>query len=531
MHNPIGIYTVLLAALALIGTETTMAQPPAEPPQPPVPPSASPPAPMPDPDQAPASAQSPTPAADTSAVITEQTSTLEQQTAVAVTIYNRDLALIKDRRRLTLPTGRVDLAYRDVSARIRPETALLRAVAGIADATVLEQNFDFDLLTPAKLLEKYVGREVGVVRTHPTTGEETEETATVLAASDGVVLRIGSGAEQRIEASRNGALPGRIVYRDIPPSLRDRPTLVLALDSAAAGERELELSYLSGGLSWEADYVGELTPDETGLDLTGWVTLTNQSGTSYHQAKLQLVAGEVNIAEQPQADMMMMEAMPRAAAAPQMREESLFEYHLYTLQRPTTIADNQTKQVSLLDAPGVIVGKELLIHGNPSSYRSARGQLTEALDVSVFVHLTNDEASNLGMPLPAGTVRIYKRDTDGNAQFIGEDRIDHTPKNETVRLKLGESFDVTAERKQTAFDKRSGTGPWQYEFDSAYEVRVRNAKPEPQAVTIQERVPGDWEMLEESAPHTVGNANTAVWQLTVPAEGETVLTYRVRVRF
>ncbi|TVQ84998.1 MAG: DUF4139 domain-containing protein [Chromatiaceae bacterium] len=524
MHKPIGIRAVLLAALTLIGVEMTMAQPPAQPRQSAV----SPPASMTAADQAPASALPFAHAA--TGTIAEHTSTLAQQTAVAVTIYNQDLALIKDRRQVELPAGRVDLAYRDVSARIRPETALLRDVAGTANVTVLEQNFDFDLLTPAKLLEKYVGREVGVVRTHPSTGEETEESATVLAASDGVVLRIGSGAEQRIEASRNGALPGRIVYRDIPPTLRDRPTLVLALDSAAAGARELELSYLSGGLSWEADYVGELTPDETRLDLTGWVTLTNQSGTSYHRAKLQLVAGEVNIAEQPQADMMMMEAMP-PAAAPQMREESLFEYHLYTLQRPTTIADNQTKQVSLLDAPGVIVGKELLLRGNPGSYRGARGQLTEAMDVSVFIHLTNDEASNLGMPLPAGTVRIYKRDTDGNAQFIGEDRIDHTPRNETVRLKLGESFDVTAERKRTAFDKRSGTGPWQYEFDSAYEIRVRNAKPEPQAVTIQERVPGDWKMLEESASHTVGNANTAVWQLTVPAEGETVLTYRVRVRF
>ena len=529
MHKPIGIRATLLAALALIGTEKTMAQPPQEPP---AQPSVYPPAAMAGTAQSePGGTDAGDPNAGLASGVPEQTSTLAEQTAVAVTIYNQDLALIKDRRRLSLPPGRVDLAYRDVSARIRPETALLRDTAGAAGVTVLEQNFDFDLLTPDKLLEKYVGREVGVVHTHPTTGEETEETATVLAASDGVVLRIGAGAEQRIEASRDGKLPGRIVYRDIPPNLRDRPTLVLALDNAAAGERELELSYLSGGLSWEADYVGELAPDETTLDLTGWVTLTNQSGTTYPDAKLQLVAGEVNIADEPQADMMMMEAMPRAAAAPKMTEESLFEYHLYTLERPTTIADNQTKQVSLLDAPGVSVGKELLVRGNPRSYRGARGQLTEEMDVSVFLELTNDDASNLGMPLPAGTVRIYKRDAAGNAQFVGEDRIDHTPKNETVRLKLGESFDVTAERKQTAFDKRSGSGPWQYEFDSAYEIRIRNAKPEPQPVTVQERIPGDWKMLKQSAPHEVGNANTAVWRLTVPAEGETLLTYRVRVRF
>jgi hypothetical protein len=518
MQKPTGIRAALIAALTLIGTETIMAQPPAAPPGNP---SAS--------LTQQGSPASPAPAAG----VPERTSTLAEQTAVAVTIYNQDLALVKDRRRLALPAGRVDLAYRDVSAQIRPETALLRTLDGADGLTVLEQNFDFDLLTPAKLLEKYVGREVGIVRTHPTTGEETEETATVLAASDGVVLGIGSGAEQRIETGREGSLPGRIVYRDIPANLRDRPTLVLALDGGAGGERELELSYLSGGLSWEADYVGELAPDESRLDLTGWVTLTNRSGTTYRDAKLQLVAGEVNIATRSGPDMMMMDAMPRAAAAPPppMQEESLFEYHLYTLQRPTTIADNQTKQVSLLNAADVTVAKDLLIQGNPGSYRGPRGQLTEDMDVSVFLELTNNEASNLGMPLPAGTVRIYKRDADGNAQFIGEDAIDHTPKNETLRLKLGESFDVTAKRKQTAFDKRSGSGPWQYEFDSAYEIRIKNAKPEPQAVTVQERIPGDWKMLEESAPHAQGNANIAVWKLNVPAEGETVLSYRVRVRF
>ena len=505
MQQPHRLPAAFLAALALIATETTMAQPTSD--------------------------QTSPAGAAIAAGVPEQTSTLAEQTAVAVTIYNQDLALVKDRRRLSLPAGRVDLAYRDVSAQIRPETALLRVLDGAGALAVLEQNFDFDLLTPAKLLEKYVGREVGIVRTHPTTGEETEEPATVLAASDGVVLSIGSGAERRIETGRDGSLPGRIVYRDIPANLRDRPTLVLALETAAAGAREVELSYLSGGLSWAADYVGELAPDESSLDLTAWVTLTNRSGTTYRDAKLQLVAGDVNVVSE-QANMVMMDAMPRAAAAPPpMQQESLFEYHLYTLARPTTIADNQTKQVSLLNAADVAVQKELLIQGNPGSYRGPRGELTEDMDVSVFLELTNDEASNLGMPLPAGTVRIYKRDQAGNAQFIGEDAIDHTPKNETLRLKLGESFDVTAERKQTAFDKRSGSGPWQYEFDSAYEIRVKNAKPEPQQVRVQERIPGDWKMLEESAPHAQGNANTAVWQLTVPAEGETVLSYRVRVRF
>ena len=223
--------------------------------------------------------------------------------------------------------------------------------------------------------------------------------------------------------------------------------------------------------------------------------------------------------------------MAMAAAPPPMSEESLFEYHLYTLGFPTTIADNQSKQVSLLNAPDVQVDKELLITGNQAGFRQALRDVTEDLDVNAYLTLRNDEASNLGMPLPEGVVRIYKRDSGGNTQFIGEDRIDHTPKNETLRLLLGRSFDVTAEKKQTEFDKRSGSGPWQYEFESAFEIEVRNAKPEPQRVTLRETISGDWAMLSESAPHEKVNAQTAQWRLEVPSEGKASLTYRVRVRF
>lgn len=457
----------------------------------------------------------------------EQRSELGDQVAVSLTIYNDDLALIRDRRRVELPAGRIELAFRDVSARIRPETALLRAAEGELPE-VIEQNFDFDLLTPAALLQKYVGREVGLITRHPTTGEETEESAVVLAASDGVVLRVGD----RIETFQNGQAPGRLVYRDIPASLRDRPTLVLTLESAAAGARELELSYLSGGLGWKADYVGELAADETSMDLAGWVTLTNRSGTRYQDAQLQLVAGEVNQVEDamdvPQYEAM---AMRAAAPAPNMREESLFEYHLYSLSRPTTIADNQTKQVALLDAPDVRVAKELVVRGDQSAFREPRGELAQNLDVTVYLTAANDTASNLGLPLPAGIVRIYQRDKQGNAQFIGEDRIEHTPKNEQLRLELGRSFDVSAERRQTDFKKLSGSGPWQYQFESAYEIRIKNAKPQPESVIVQEFIPGDWTILEENTVHEEGNASTAVWRLEVPGEGAVTLTYRVRVRF
>jgi len=458
--------------------------------------------------------------------VVEKPSTLADQQAVAVTIYNENLALIKDLRRVALQAGRNRLALREVSGRMRPETALLRSLSHPGSLAMVEQNFDFDLLTPAKLLEKYVGRNVRIVKTHPTTGAESIETATVLAASGGVVLRIGD----RIETG----LPGRIVYDGVPANLRDRPTLVSELDAARASSQLVELSYLSGGLAWKADYVAELNAADNALDLNGWVTLTNTSGTSYPNAKLQLVAGDVNRVREEMrmaAKLGRMRDAPQPAAASHMAEEALFEYHLYTLSRPTTIADNQTKQVALLGAQGVPVTKELVLQGTDYYYRSSVGGIGQKMKLGVFVQFENREASRLGLPMPKGVVRVYKKDGSGNAQFVGEDRIDHTPKNERVRLKLGEAFDVTADKKQTDFRRREPTNRASYVYESAYEIVLRNAKKEPAAVVVREPVPGDWTMLEESRRHAKVAAGTAEWRLTVPAEGSTTLRYRVLVRY
>jgi len=459
------------------------------------------------------------------AAVQEKPSTLADQQSVAVTIYNENLALVKDQRRITFEAGRNHLALREVSARMRPETALLRSLSHPGSLSLLEQNFDFDLLTPAKLLEKYVGRQVKVFRMNPASGEESFETATVLAASAGVVLRIG----ERIETG----LPGRIVYDGVPANLRDRPTLVSELDAARNGAQTVELSYLTGGLSWKADYVAELNAADSALDLNGWVTLTNQSGTAYPNAKLQLVAGDVNRVRDEVRVAKAMLAQRAAAEAPRndMAQESLFEYHLYTLQRPTTMSDNQTKQVALLAAQGVPVTKELVLQGSDYYYRSSVGGIGQKLKVGVFVQLENRESSRLGMPMPKGVVRVYKKDSAGNAQFVGEDRIDHTPKNETVRLKLGEAFDVTADKKQTDFKRREPTNRASYVFESAYEIVLRNAKKEAATVVVREPVPGDWTMLEQSQPHAKVAAGTAEWKVKVPAEGSTTLRYRVLVRY
>src|SRR5688572_2940919 len=333
--------------------------------------------------------------------VTEKPSTLADQQSVAVTIYNENLALVKDQRRVSFEPGRNRLALREVSGRMRPETALLRSLSHPGALTLLEQNFDFDLLTPQKLLEKYVGRQVRVFRVNQKTGEESFETATVLAASSGVVMRIG----ERIETG----LPGRIVYDSVPANLRDRPTLVSELDVARGGSQAVELSYLTGGLSWKADYVAELNGADTSLDLNGWVTLTNQSGTAYPNARLQLVAGDVNrVRDETRVAKAMLAQRNAAAEAPRqdMAQEALFEYHLYTLQRPTTIADNQTKQVALLSAQGVPVVKELLLQGSDYYYRSSVGGIGQKIKVGVFVQFENRESSRLGMPMPKGVVRV-----------------------------------------------------------------------------------------------------------------------------
>jgi hypothetical protein len=457
--------------------------------------------------------------------VEETRSTLQDQQNVSVTIYNDNLALVKDQRKFLLSKASSTLAFRDVSAQIRPETALLRSLTNPGKLTVIEQNFDYDLLTPAKLLEKYVGKAVIIIRTNPATGVETSEQAQVLSVNNGVVLKIGD----RIETG----ISGRIVYSNVPANLRDRPTLVMSLDNSGAVQQEMELSYLTGGLGWKADYVAELNPSDDKLDLSGWVTLNNTSGTSYRNARLQLVAGDVN---QVRPEMRQMQAtgnyaMAKVASAPRMAEESLLEYHLYTLDHPTTLAENQTKQVSLLSASNVPMRKELLLRGADYYYQSSYGELGQKMKVGVFVEFDNKENAHLGLPLPKGIVRVYKKDSAGNTQFVGEDRIDHTPKNEKVRLKLGESFDVTADKKQTDFKKLSPPSRGIALFESAYEMVLKNAKKESITVTVQEPIPADWKILQETYPHEKTSSNTAIWKIAIPPEGTSTLSYRVQVRY
>jgi len=454
-------------------------------------------------------------AAPAGAQVTEHLSTLADQRAVSVTIYNSNLALVRDRRRVTLPRGRSRLALRDVSAQIQSETALFRSLAARNTIDIVEQNFDYDLLSPSKLLEKFVGRTVTVIHTNARTGERSRESARVLATNDGVVLQYADRIETTVD--------GTIAYPTIPGTLRDRPTLTIDLENSEPKPQDLELTYLTGGLSWRADYVGQLASDGKSLDLAGLVTLQNASGTTYTNAALSLVAGDVNNARSAPPQGSTVGVIGRVTSRP----SALSEYHLYSVHEPTTIADRQTKQVALLSAHAVPVVQSLELRGGTGYYETVASDLGTRLPVGSYLSFTNQNGE-LGIPLPSGIVRIYARDVNGSSQFIGSDFIGHTPKFQSVRLYLGTSFDVTARKRQTNFHVVSD-GP--HVNESSYEVVISNAKDAAVSVVVVEPIPGDWKILAESAPHEKTSSGTVNWTLTVPANGSTTLTYTSRVRF
>ncbi|MDH3456569.1 MAG: DUF4139 domain-containing protein [Gemmatimonadota bacterium] len=445
-------------------------------------------------------------------------STAEGRESVAITVYNQNFGLVREVRDVTLTRGQVALEFRDVAAEIQPETVHIKSLGGAGMLRVLEQNYQFDLLSPQKLLEKYVGRMVKVYRYNERTGRDEEYVAEVLSVNNGPILRIGD------EITFN--FPGRFSFPEIPENLIAKPTLVWLLDSRRPRQR-LEVSYLTGNLNWKADYVFVIDEADTKGDLTGWVTLSNQSGATYENAQLKLVAGEVQrVTQQPRGRMMVEAARAMEADAAQFQEESFFEYHLYTLQRPTTLRQNEQKQVTLLEGTGVGITKRLIFYGFPYYYRGSYGQVMANQKVGVYLDFQNTEENNLGVPLPKGIVRVYKADRAGSQQFIGEDQIDHTPRDERVRIKMGEAFDVVGDRRQMEYRVVSSCVS-----ESTWEVTLRNHKDEDAEVQIVEPVGGDWEILSSSHTPQRVDSRTFTFTVDVPSRGEVTVEYRIRVRW
>jgi len=443
-------------------------------------------------------------------------STVADQTDVAVTVYNNNLALVRDRRKVKLLPGEVELRFMDVAQQIRPETVSLKSLTDTGALHIIEQNYAYDLMSPAKLMEKYVGKRVRLVNFSTELGFSEQE-AELLSVNESPIYKV---ADQIYLGH-----PGTVVLPEIPANLIAKPTLVWLLGNSGT-DHEVEATYLTGGVEWRADYVVTLDKAETTLDLEGWVTLNNQSGVEYANAQLKLVAGDVNIV-QPEVVLRrggVAKAMQAAAPAP-MREESFAEYHLYSLPRRTTIKQNESKQVSLLTASGVGVQKVYEYRGREDFYSSQIPPQKEE-KVGVFLKFANKEGNQLGMPLPGGVMRVYQEDSDGMLQFSGEDRIKHTPKDEEVRLRLGNAFDVIGERTQTDFQVIADQV-----FESAYEIKLRNHKERPVRVDVIEPLSNDWTILEKSHEFLKKDARTAVFSVDIPVNGETIVTYRVRVKY
>lgn len=440
--------------------------------------------------------------------------------SVSVTVYNSNFGLVREARQVDLGEGRVALSYADVSAQIQPETVHIKSLDDPAALTVLEQNYRYDLLTPEKLLEKYVGKKLRVARYNEKLGTDEIKDAEVLAVEGGPVLRIDGEVVT--------GFPGRFLFPNLPENLVSKPTLVWLLGSTKPKQR-VEVTYLTAGMSWHADYVLVLAENDAAGDLNGWVTLSNQSGTSFPKAELKLVAGDVQRVtppDMPQEEAMDM-AMPAAAPAPRpFQQESLFEYHLYTLERPTDLLDKEQKQVSLLEAHGVPLKKRLLLRGLDFWYRAQYGQVLEKQKLSAYVVVENSEKNKLGMPLPKGVVRVYKGDKSGSLQFVGEDQIDHTPRDEKLEIKLGESFDVVADQKQTSFRVLGKCST-----ESDWELSLRNHKDKPETVDVEQPVSGDFTIVSSSHPAGKKDARTFTFSILVPARGTVNVTYRVRSTF
>jgi hypothetical protein len=439
--------------------------------------------------------------------------------SLAVTIYADDLALVQDRRDIQIQGGRQRIEFQDVSAKIRPETVTLTA-SGIA---ILEQNFDFDLLTPAKLMEKAVGQQITLVRTNPGNGAEVREQAQVLATNDGVVLKIG----ERIEVLRDDGLPVRVIFDKVPDNLRPRPTLSVTVTSPGAGTRPATLSYLTPGLGWRADYVALYDQANSKIDIQGWITLTNSSGTTYENAQTLLVAGAPSRASDANFQL---NGMSRRRPVPTVlvragtetgNRERLGDYYLYPLAERTTIANMQTKQVSFLDVHGVPAEHRYEFHnewlGTADKPQSAK---------TAYVFSTSAHAG-LGDQLPAGVLRFYIRDRRGDPQFIGESRIDHTPMGSTLSLQTGDAFDI---KIHSVVAKRTKKSVFRWQTDMTYELT--NAQAQPVLVKLfQDGLYGDVRIIEESQKSARPSADQAEWDVTVPANGETTLTASFDTRY
>ena len=449
------------------------------------------------------------------------TSTRADQQALSLTVYNSNVALVRDVRQVRLPTGNVEFDFADVASAIEPATVRIVSLTDPKQLTVLEQDYRYDLLSPDTLLEHYVGKQVTLVRQvmENNSTKEVSRKATLLSDNRGPVWEV----DNEIVV---GMPSNYYVFSALPPGLYSKPTLVCLLNNRDAGEQKLEADYMTNNVNWSADYVLTLPSEGMTADLNSWVTLSNSSGVSFHNAQLQLVAGQLHQAGPTPQPMFRAQAMAvGGVVAPGIEQEALSEYHLYTIDRPVTLPDKSSKQIAFLRASGIKVQKTYEISGQQYYFYSPiPGGQPAKEPVQAHLKFKNSEDNSLGVPLPAGTVRVYQADSRGQLQFVGEDRITHTAKDENLNLYIGNAFDVAAERKQTDFQT---LGKDLYE--SAYQITIRNHKKDAITVEVNEPVTGEWTVLESNYKYEKTSAFSIRFQVPVAADSQSVLKYRVRV--
>jgi hypothetical protein len=448
-----------------------------------------------------------------------------QGEGVELAVYNQNLALVKDHRSLNLSQGLNEVRFTDVAAQIDPTSVHFRSLTDPEGTIVLEQNYEYDIVGSAKLLQKYVDQEISLV-----TQDGQEYVGTLLSGNDDVILQAADGQVTVVKLDQIK----EFTFPALPEGLITKPTLVWQVESVQGDEQDVEVTYLTGGVNWQANYIAVLADDDASLDLDGWVTLDNRSGASYKDAKLKLIAGDIHRA--PTADYAVEEKVlyeAEAAAAPQVEEREFFEYHLYEVQRPVTVKDQQTKQIEFVTGTGVPAEKFFVYDGSQLRYWGTYQPIDDpsygtasSKKVMVMLEFENSEDAGLGVPLPKGTLRVFKKDVDGSTLLVGEDALDHTPKDEQIRLYVGDAFDIVGERVQTDF-RVEYDEDW---LEESFEITLRNHKDEDVQVRVVEHLFrwSEWKILEESHEHEKMDANTIEFRVPVEANGETTVTYTVR---
>ncbi len=449
----------------------------------------------------------------------------ESQEGVSLTIYNQNFAVVREVRPLNLQRGMNLVRIEGVAAQIDPTSISIQSLDHPGSLSVREQNYQYDLIGTNSVLDKAVGQRIRLIR-HTDRGTEIETGILLSQPSQGRIVQLDDG---RVLVNPGGT----IELMSMPEGLLSRPSLLWQLNAGTGGLHRTEVSYMTNGITWSADYVAVINEDETEVNITGWVTLNNQSGATYRNASLQLLAGDVRRVQDQQRGVYaeVFGLARNAAAPPAFQEESFFEYHLYTLDGTTTLRQRETKQMELLGASGVGVERRLIFDGSGTYfpfYRARRpgaGGATEELSAAIVLEMENSESNGMGMPLPKGKVRVYKKDRRGNLQFLGEDLIDHTPRNETIRLYIGDAFDVVGTRRQT--DNRVLSS---CVSEQSYEIQVRNRKETAVDVDVVERVWGDWTITQRSHQYNDLDSRTIEFPVHLDPDETEEVTYTIRFR-